>query len=368
MIGHLIFKDGTTFEGISFGSKKGKAGEVVFSTGMAGYPESMTDPSYQGQILTLTYPIIGNYGVPERKYWESPSIKVSGLVVSNYNDTPSHHLSKRSLSQWLIDEDIPAVQIKDTRALTQKLRDEGSQLGKIVIENDVEFYDPNKENLVSKVSVKKISVQKAFSPRKTKNILYIDCGGKRNMISCLQRRGANVIVVPWDFNPLDSEKKLHELMKEQGIALHIDGFVVSNGPGDPKFVDKTIQTTKQLMETKKPILGICLGNQLLCLAGGGNTKKLKFGHRGQNGPCIMEGTNLPAGRQGRCYITTQNHGFAVSELPKGFKTWFTNANDGSNEGIIHTKLPFMSVQFHPEATPGPQDTEWIFDYFLDKIK
>ncbi|MBI2442836.1 MAG: gamma-glutamyl-gamma-aminobutyrate hydrolase family protein [Candidatus Levybacteria bacterium] len=294
-------------------------------------------------------------------------------------------MSERSLSQWLQDEEIPAIQIKDTRLLTEKLRDQGSQLGKVVIEKDVDFYDPNLENLVAQVSVKKISVQKAFGSGKTKNILYIDCGGKKNMITCLQKRGANAIVVPWDFDPFkkDNVDKLQAVIsspdlyrdeksngdfsslakqvRRNDILDLIDGFVVSNGPGDPKFAGKTITTTKKIMETKMPLLGICLGHQLLCLAGGGNTKKLKYGHRGQNGPCIMEGTN-------RCYITTQNHGFAVSELPKGFKTWFTNANDLSNEGIIHTKLPFMSVQFHPEATPGPQDTEWVFDYFLEKLK
>lgn len=365
MKGHLIFKDGTTLEGMSFGAEKGKAGEIVFATGMVGYPEGITDPSYLGQILTLTYPLIGNYGVPDKKYWESESIKISGLIVSTYNDTPSHFLSKRSLASWLIDEGIPAIQVKDTRALTQKLRDQGSQLGKIVIGDiDVPFYDPNSENLVARVSAKQISVHKSFAEnRKNKTILYIDCGGKKHMVTCLQARGANVIIVPWDFDPFEkkSASRLKEIMTRQKIGENINGFVVSNGPGDPKFADKTIATTKKMLAAKLPLLGICLGHQLLCLAGGGNTKKLKYGHRGQNGPCLMEGTN-------RCYITTQNHGFAVSELPKGFKTWFTNANDGSNEGIIHAKLPFMSVQFHPEATPGPQDTEWIFDYFLNRIK
>lgn len=364
MIGHLIFKDGTVLEGESFGSQKGRAGEIVFSTGMVGYPEGITDPSYQGQVLVLTYPLIGNYGVPEKKYWESPSIKISGLVVSDYNDTPSHFLSKRSLSQWLIDEGVPAVQVKDTRALTQKLRDEGSQLGKIVIDEDIPFYDPNIDNLVAQVSVKKIVIELAFSQsKKTKNVLYIDCGGKKHMITCLRTRGANVIIVPWDFDPFEkkNESILHATMRRNGVSPRIDGIVVSNGPGDPKTADKTIEITKKIVAAKIPLLGICLGHQILCLAAGGNTKKLKFGHRSQNQPCLLA-------ESARCYITTQNHGFAVSELPKGFKTWFTNANDGSNEGIIHTKLPFMSVQFHPEATPGPQDTEWIFDYFLERIK
>lgn len=364
MTGHLIFKDGTVLEGESFGAKKSRGGEVVFSTGMVGYPEGITDPSYQGQILVLTYPIIGNYGVPEKKYWESTGIKISGLIVSDYNETPSHFLSKRSLSAWLEDEGVPALQIKDTRLLTQKLRDQGSQLGKIVIEKDVPFYDPNVDNLVAQVSVKKISIEKAFTlSKKAKNILYLDCGGKKHMITCLRERGANVIIVPWDFDPFEkeNEKTLSEILSKQSLGKKLDGFVVSNGPGDPKVADKTIAITKKIVAAKMPLLGICLGHQILCLAAGGNTKKLKFGHRSQNQPCLLEGSK-------RCYITTQNHGFAVSEIPKGFKAWFTNANDSSNEGIIHTKLPFMSVQFHPEATPGPQDTEWIFDYFLERIK
>ncbi|MBI4080437.1 MAG: glutamine-hydrolyzing carbamoyl-phosphate synthase small subunit [Candidatus Levybacteria bacterium] len=359
----LILEDGTILEGESFGAASPRAGEVVFSTGMVGYPEGITDPSYQGQILVLTYPLIGNYGVPDKESWESENIKVSGLIVSTYNDTPSHFSSRRSLAQWLQDENIPGIQIRDTRALTQKLRDEGSKLGKIVFEKDIPYYDPNNENLVAQVAVKKLSLQKSFiETKKCKTIVYIDCGGKKNMIQCLQRRGAHVVLAPWDFDPFVPEnvERINGVLKENGLSTHIDGIVVSNGPGDPKYADITIRTTKKALDLKLPLLGICLGHQLLALAGGGDTKKLKFGHRSQNQPCSMEGSP-------RCYITTQNHGFAVNELPKGFKAWFTNANDGSNEGIIHTKHPFMSVQFHPEATPGPQDTEWIFDYFLEKI-
>lgn len=364
MTGHLIFKDGTVLEGASFGARQSRGGEVVFSTGMVGYPEGITDPSYQGQLLVLTYPLIGNYGVPDKKYWESQGIKISGLIVSDYNDTPSHFLSKQSLGEWLIDEGVPALVIKDTRALTQKLRDEGSQLGKIIIEKDVPFYDPNTDNLVAQVSAKQISIHKNFGGSKTsKNILYIDCGGKKNMITCLRTRGANVIIVPWDYDPFEKKNALalQEIMKKNGIGTTLHGFVVSNGPGDPKVAGKTIAITKKILAEKKPLLGICLGHQIICLAAGGSTKKLKFGHRSQNQPCLLEETS-------RCYITTQNHGFAVHKLPTGFKAWFTNANDGSNEGIIHKSLPFMSVQFHPEATPGPQDTEWIFDFFLEKVR
>ncbi|MBI4084292.1 MAG: glutamine-hydrolyzing carbamoyl-phosphate synthase small subunit [Candidatus Levybacteria bacterium] len=378
MIGKLILEDGSVFEGQSFGAEIPRAGEAVFSTGMVGYTEGLTDPSYQGQILILTYPLIGNYGVPDSTFWESDSIKVSGLIVSNYIDTPSHFQSKRTLAQWLRDESIPALEIKDTRFLTQKLRDEGAKLGKIVFNKDIPFYDPNKENLVAKVCVKEptLLLSETTDPKKSKTVIYIDCGGKRNMLRCLTHRGVNGLMVPWDFDPFTDGKRLNEILKE-GVGVkpnHLeggrmdsfqvkkfDGIVVSNGPGDPKYADITIKTTKKALDAKIPLLGICLGHQLLSLAAGGDTKKLKFGHRSQNQPCLMAGSN-------RCFITTQNHGFAVDEIPSGFKTWFQNANDGSNEGIIHTKLPFMSVQFHPEATPGPQDTEWIFDFFLEKLR
>lgn len=363
MLGTLTLKDGIKLEGESFGADVPMAGEVVFSTGMVGYPESLTDPSYKGQILTLTYPLIGNYGVPEKKYWESNQIQVSGLIVSTYNTTPSHYLSKRTLSQWLKDEGIPALEIKDTRFLTQHLRDQGSQLGKIEHGQKIEYYNPNEDNLVSKVSAKTITLHKSFLPNpKQSTVIYIDCGGKKNMVLCLLRRGVNVITVPWDFDPFESknEEKIFELLSLHKQAKKIAGFIVSNGPGDPKLADKTIAITKKALEAKLPLLGICLGHQLITLAAGGDTSKLKYGHRSQNQPCLEDKTR-------RCIITTQNHGFAVSEIPPGFKAWFLNANDGSNEGIIHTKLPYMSVQFHPEATPGPQDSEWIFDHFVEKI-
>ncbi|MDO8583135.1 MAG: glutamine-hydrolyzing carbamoyl-phosphate synthase small subunit [bacterium] len=347
-MGKLILEDGSIFEGKSFGAEKAMAGEVVFSTGMTGYPESLTDPSYKGQILILTYPLIGNYGVPDKKYLESDGIKVSGLIVSNYIDTPSHFQSKKTLGQWLKEENIPALEIADTRFLTQKIRVKGTMLGKIIFNSEqsrrIEFYNPDKENLVAHVSTQKITkVGKG-----KKKVLLIDCGAKQNILRCLVKRNVEVTVAPWDFDPTASKTKF-------------DGIVISNGPGDPKKADKTILNIKKALEQKIPILGVCLGNQLLALAAGGDTQKLKFGHRSQNQPCLLEGSD-------RCYITTQNHGFAINKIPTGFRAWFTNANDGSNEGIIHNKLPFMSVQFHPEATPGPVDTEWIFDYFLEKIQ
>ncbi len=345
MKGMLVLEDGSKFEGVSFGHVSDTAGEVVFSTGMVGYPESLTDPSYKGQILILTYPIIGNYGIPDKTYWESNTIKVSGLIVSNYIDSPSHFQSRRSLGEWLRKEKIPGLEIADTRLLTQIIRIKGTMLGKLVLKSDIDFYDPNLDNLVSYVCPKKIT--KEGTGKRT--ILIIDCGAKNNIKRSLIKRGVKTITVPWDFDPFIN------------FDENFDAIVISNGPGDPKIAEKTILTIKKAIKQKIPILGICLGHQLLTLALGGKTRKLKYGHRSQNQPCILNGTK-------RCFITTQNHGFCVSRIPKGFRPWFTNANDGTNEGIIHSKLPIMSIQFHPEANPGPTDSEWVFDYFLDKVK
>jgi len=345
MTGKLILEDKTEILGESFGAKIPSAGEVVFATGMMGYPESLTDPSYKGQILILTYPLIGNYGVPDRRFWESDKIMVSGLIVSTYNDTPSHFQSKKTLSAWFKEENVPLLEIKDTRFLTQKIREKGTMLGKIIFDKDIPYFDPNLVNLVDQVSTKKINLTKGTG---SKTVLLIDCGAKNNIQRALLKRGVNVLTVPWNFDPFAKD------------VQNFDGIVVSNGPGDPKMATTTIHTVKKALERKIPIFGICLGNQILALASGGDTKKLKYGHRSQNQPCIMADSK-------RCFITTQNHGFAVSKIPAGFKSWFTNANDATNEGIIHKTLPFMSVQFHPEATPGPQDADWIFDYFLEKI-
>jgi len=368
----LILKDGTIYNGISFGADVSVSGEVVFATGMVGYPESLTDPSYRGQILVFTYPLIGNYGVPDKKYWESGKIQVSGLIVCNYNDTPSHWQSKQSLSQWLKKEGVPALEIKDTRGLTLKLRTQGVMLGKISfpsgvilrpntseaeeslklskkrsftgVQDDADgFADPNLRNLVAEVSIKKPQI----IGRGRKTVALIDCGAKANIARSLVKRGLKVIVVPWNFNPLKLKQK-------------IGGVVISNGPGDPQKADATIANAKLLLAKKMPILGICLGNQILALAAGGTTYKLKFGHRGQNQPAVLSGTK-------KAVLTTQNHGFAVGKIPTGFKEWFYNANDSTNEGIIHKNLPFMSVQFHPEATPGPTDADWIFDFFIKKF-
>ncbi|MGE5041347.1 MAG: glutamine-hydrolyzing carbamoyl-phosphate synthase small subunit [Candidatus Levyibacteriota bacterium] len=342
--GILTLSDGTSLAGTSFGKDIPVSGEVVFSTGMVGYPESLTDPSYEGQILVLTYPLIGNYGVPEKKYFESEKIHVKGLVVCNYVDTPSHPLSKKTLADWLKEENIPGLEIPDTRYLAEKLRATGTMLGKITFTKDIPYEDQNTENLVAKVSTKKV-LKQGSGRRK---IVLFDCGAKRNIERCLIKRGVTVITVPYNY----------DVFKEH---MDFDGIMISNGPGDPKMASETIEIIKKALAKKIPTFGICLGNQILALAAGGDTFKLKYGHRSQNQPCVQEGTK-------RCYITTQNHGFAVGKIPAGFKPWFINANDGTNEGIIHKNLPFMSVQFHPEAYPGPQDTEWLFDFFLERIE
>lgn len=341
----LILQDGSEIEGKSFGAMKSVSGEVVFATGMVGYPEALTDPSFRGQILVLTFPLVGNYGVPKKEKWESGKIQAAGLIVSSYIDTPSHYESKQTLSEWLKKEGVPALEIKDTRGLTKKLRTEGVMLGQMICgKNKINFEDPNTRNLVAEVSTEK----NWEDGDGKKTIVVIDCGLKLNMIRRLTARGLKVVVVPWD---TDVTK----------LTFPFAGVVISNGPGDPQKVEKTISNVRKILMKKIPTLGICLGNQILALACGGNTYKLKFGHRSQNQPVILSGTK-------QCYLTTQNHGFAVKDIPEGFREWFSNANDNTNEGIIHKTLPFMSVQFHPESSPGPLDTDWIFDYFLEKAK
>lgn len=341
----LYLKDGTVIEGESFGAKKNVTGEVVFNTGMVGYPEGFTDPSYAGQILVFTYPLVGNYGVPDVKSLESEKIQIAGLIVSEYSEKYSHASAKQSLAAWLKTSGVPAMTGVDTRALTKRLREHGVLLGEMVHSGRPKgFKDPNEENLVARVSPKKKKVYGKGRPR----ILAIDCGMKENIVRSFVERGATVIRVPWNYN----------FSKEK-----YDGLFISNGPGDPTMARETIENIRAAMKKNKPILGICLGNQLLALAAGASTYKLKYGHRAQNQPCTDTETD-------RCYITSQNHGFAVDgkTLPEGWEEWFINANDGSNEGIRHTKKNWRSVQFHPEATPGPTDTKWIFDEFIDSIK
>ncbi|MFH1591225.1 MAG: glutamine-hydrolyzing carbamoyl-phosphate synthase small subunit [archaeon] len=346
--GKLVLEDGTVFSGFSFGHPSSRAGEVVFNTGLVGYPQTLTDPSYRGQILALTYPLVGNYGIPKTKgglkdHFESGAIHVSGLIIQDYSDRHSHHEAVRSLGDWLREHRIPALWGIDTRALTKKLRERGVMLGKIVIGDDIELYDPNTANLVAEVSPRQQHTYKAGPTR----VVLVDCGAKNNIIREFLSRGITVIRVPFDHPFADIEA---------------DGIMVSNGPGDPKMCTGTIENLRKAMEKGTPIMGICLGNQLLALAAGADTYKLKYGHRGQNQPCLIKGTM-------RCFITSQNHGFAVDAktLPKGWEEWFVNNNDGTNEGIRHKTRPFASVQFHPEAAPGPVDTSFLFDDFLKTI-
>lgn len=349
----LILEDGTTYEGYSFGAKKSISGEVVFNTGMVGYPETLTDPSYRGQILVMTYPLIGNYGVPKKdldehgidKNFESANIHVRGLIVSDYSTEYNHWKSDKTLSVWMEEEGVPGIYGIDTRALTKKIREHGVMLGKIIYENDVEMDDPNTYNLVDEVSIKEKIV---YNEGTDVRILMVDCGVKNQIIWNFVKRGVTVIKVPWDYDFLTEE---------------YDGLFISNGPGDPKMCIKTIDHLKIALTQNKPIWGICLGNQLLALASGADTYKLKYGHRGQNQPCIEVGTKI-------CYITSQNHGFAVDEttLSKDWQPLFVNANDGTNEGIRHSSKPFSSCQFHPESTPGPKDTEFLFDRFIDTVR
>jgi len=345
----LVLEDGTTYKGFSFGADKGANGEVVFNTGMVGYPETLTDPSYRGQLLTLTYPLIGNYGVPGKekenglyKNFESEKIQASALIVTEYEKKYFHWSAVRSLADWLKEQKIPALCDIDTRALTKKLRSQGTLLGKLIIEKkpDPGFEDPNKRNLVAEVSV----TEPVEYPKGKKKVLIIDCGVKNNIIQSFLRRDVSVIRLPWDYD---------------FSGLEADGIIVSNGPGDPTMCPETVEHIKKAMRINRPILGICLGSQLLGLAAGAKTYKLKYGHRGQNQPCSEMGTK-------RCYITSQNHGYAIDSksLPQDWREWFYNDNDGTNEGLLHISKPFFGAQFHPEASPGPDDTEFLFDMFV----
>lgn len=348
----LVLEDGTVFEGKSFGYHKSVAGEVVFNTAMTGYPESLTDPSYEGQILVSTYPLIGNYGVPRDdhengipRFYESDQIHISGLVISDYSFEYSHWNAKNSLREWLIQHKVPGIFDVDTRALTKILREKGAMLGKIEVEDQpVEFHNPNLDNLVAKVSIAEKQVYGTGKHR----IVLVDTGAKYNILRCLLKRDTTVIRVPWNY---DFTREAY------------DGVMLSNGPGDPAMCTETIAHIQKAMEIGKPIFGICLGNQLLGIASGASTYKLKYGHRAHNHPVIKAGT-------GTCYITSQNHGFALDSNTLGpdWEPLYLNINDGTNEGIRHKSKPFFSTQFHPEASSGPTDTEFLFDEFIQLIE
>ena len=347
----LILDDGSRFSGISFGYERPTAGEVVFNTAMSGYPESLTDPSYSGQIMVLTYPLIGNYGVPARfsgklsTFLESEKIHADGIIVSDYSENYSHWNATESLGEWLKQEKITGITGIDTRELTKLLREKGSMIGKIVFsdENEIDFIDPNKINQVARVSTTEIIT---YGNGK-KRVVLVDCGVKHNIIRCLLKRNVTVIRVPWDYD---------------FNAIEYDGLFISNGPGDPDTCGITVKHIREAMKKEKPIFGICMGNQLLAKAGGANTYKLKYGHRSHNQPVRLVGTE-------KCFITSQNHGFAVDNntLNDEWTPLFVNMNDGTNEGIQHKNKPFFSVQFHPEAASGPTDTEFLFDRFIEMI-
>ncbi|RLI35300.1 carbamoyl-phosphate synthase small subunit [Candidatus Bathyarchaeota archaeon] len=365
----LVLEDGSFFPGWGFGATGKTTGEVVFSTSMVGYPESLTDPSYYGQILTLTYPLIGNYGVPSYEdkirgvpiHFESIGIKVRGLVIQELCRRPHHWASKRTLDEWLRDEGIPGIYGIDTRRLTKKLREKGVMLG--ILEVYGEGEEPNLDRLLKEAEnipdpnltdlVKDVTVGEPihYESKGGKRVVLIDCGVKGGILRNLIMRRVDVVRVPYNLS-------LGEIMEYKP-----DGILVSNGPGDPKMCRETIHTVRELFNEGFPIMGICLGNQILALALGGDTYKLKYGHRSQNQPAYDLET-------GRCYITTQNHGYAVdleSLKETELKVWFINANDKTVEGVRCEGKPVFALQWHPEASPGPYDTEFLFDEFLKRL-
>lgn len=349
----LILDDGTRFHGQSFGYDCPVAGEVVFNTAMVGYPESLTDPSYAGQLMVLTYPLVGNYGVPPfttednglATFMESERIHASAIIVSDYSAEYCHWNACESLAEWLKREHVPGITGIDTRQLTKVLREHGVMMGRIVFDDDPDNIPTAQYagvNFVDRVSCKEIIRYNEGAPKK---VVLVDCGVKQNIIRCLIQRGVEVIRVPWNYDYTDME---------------FDGLFLANGPGDPDMCEDAVNIIrKQMARSTKPICGICMGNQLLAKAAGASIYKLKYGHRSHNQPVREVGTD-------RCYITSQNHGYAVdaSTLGEGWEELFVNMNDGSNEGIRHKTNPWFSSQFHPEACSGPTDTEFMFDRFV----
>ena len=358
----LLLSDGTRFHGTSFGYESPIAGEVVFNTAMTGYPESLTDPSYAGQLMALTYPLVGNYGVPAftmednglATFMESDKIYARAIIVSDYSENYSHWNAKESLSEWLKREKVPGITGIDTRQLTKVLREHGVMMGKILFDDEPNNIPEAKYegvNFVAEVSCKEvIRYSPTHGQAASKKVVLVDCGVKHNIIRCLINRGVEVIRVPWDYD---------------FNTLEFDGLFLANGPGDPDTCVKTVEHIRTFLANPKirPCMGICMGNQLLSKAAGATIYKLKYGHRSHNQPVRMMGTN-------RCFITSQNHGYAVNTdtLAEGWEPYFVNMNDGSNEGIRHKTHPWFSAQFHPEACSGPVDTEFLFDDFVNLLK
>ncbi|PGH06149.1 carbamoyl-phosphate synthase arginine-specific small chain [Blastomyces parvus] len=359
----FMIRDGPVFHGKSFGAKANISGEAVFTTSLVGYPESLSDPSYRGQILVFTQPLIGNYGVPsaERdengllKYFESPSLQAVGVVVADVAERYSHWTAVESLGEWCAREGVPAISGVDTREIVTYLRERGSSLARITIgeeydaDQDEAFVDPEQINLVQKVSTK-APFHVSAGNNSTAHVAVIDCGVKENILRSLVNRGASTTVFPYDY-------PIHK------VAHHFDGVFISNGPGDPTHCQDTVHHLRKLMETSQvPIMGICLGHQLIALAAGARTIKLKYGNRAHNIPALDLTT-------GRCHITSQNHGYAVdaTTLPSDWKPYFINLNDSSNEGLIHKTRPIFSTQFHPEAKGGPLDSSYLFDIYLESV-
>lgn len=347
----LVLSDGSVFHGEGFGAVGTRAGELVFNTSMTGYQEALTDQSYAGQILTLTYPLIGNYGVDESSF-ESRKIQVEGFVVREACYSPSHRDSVKGINEFLSEHDIPGISGLDTRAITRKIRSCGVLPACIsVYDGEVDARELlekakgvnySETDFVAKVTPK--------NPREwgngDKKVALIDCGTKLSIIRELNKRNVKVISVPAFTSP------------EEILSYDVDGVVISNGPGDPALL-KAVSSNIRKLFGKLPIFGICLGNQLLGQAGGAKTYKLPFGHRGSNQPVLDLESN-------RVYITSQNHGYAIDEktLPEEFEVSHRNCNDNTVEGIRHKELPIFSVQYHPEASPGPRDSAYLFDRFL----
>ncbi|MGY5140234.1 MAG: glutamine-hydrolyzing carbamoyl-phosphate synthase small subunit [Candidatus Nitrosopumilus sp. Bin_571-38] len=359
--GKLIFDDGTVLDGQGFGYSTSVFGEIVFNTGMVGYTEALTDPSYNGQILTFTYPLVGNYGVPDpsildedgiSKFFESDKIQIRGLVVHELSLTASHWNLSMTLDEWMNNEKVPGISGIDTRELTKKLRTSGVMMAALVVsdtEIDVEsikkqlqsakHYDS--EQFMDVVSTK----EEQIYGNEEKSVVVIDTGAKNAILRNIRELGYKAILVPWN----TSYEKL--------MSYHPKGVVLSSGPGDPQKCPDTIDTAKKLIENNIPTLGICLGAQIIGIAGNTETYKLKYGHRGQNKPCINLENN-------QVYVTSQNHGYGITpeSIEKSdFKLWFTNADDKTVEGIKHKKQNCIAVQFHPEAAPGPFDCKFIFE-------